>query len=255
MTTVAGLPPELVVTAVAVYLLAGAIKGTIGIGLPTAAVSLMAQASDVRAAIALVVVPMIVLNAWQVHRSGDALGTWRRFRVLALVMTVGIGAVALFADRVPTPVVTLVLGVVITLFAAVSLARELPRIPARLDRGAQALAGVAAGAMGGIAGVWAPPIIVYLNGIGLDKDGFVRATGLLLTLGSAILAASYAANGLLDAPHALAGLALVAPALAGFALGERLRSRLSGEGFRRAVLLFFLLMGLNLVRRALVGTG
>ena len=208
-----------------------------------------------RAAIALVVVPMIVLNAWQVHRAGDVARTWRRFRTLALVMSVGIGIVAPFAARVPTPVVTLVLGVTITLFAATSLARELPRIPARLDRAAQVSAGLAAGAMGGVAGVWAPPIIVYLHGIGLDKDGFVRATGLLLALGSAILAAGYAANGLLDGAHALAGLALVVPALVGFALGERLRARLSGATFRKVVLLFFLAMGLNLVRRALLGAG
>lgn len=246
-------PVEFGLVAACVYLLAGTVKGTLGIGLPTAAVSLMAQASDTRTAIALAVVPMICLNGWQVYRAGRTLETWRRFRTLAIVTTAGIGFVALFATRVPTPVVTLVLGGIITLFALVSLARELPRIPARLDRPAQVATGVAAGLMGGIAGVWAPPIIVYLNGIGLDKDGFVRASGLLLVLGSTILAASYAANGLLDARHAGAGLLLVAPALAGFSLGERLRARLSGEGFRRAVLAFFLVMGLNLVRRALTG--
>ncbi len=243
----------LALVAVGVYLLAGTVKGTLGIGLPTAAVSLMAQASDTRTAIALVIVPMICLNGWQVYRSGRTLETWRRFRTLALVTTAGIALVALFAARVPAPVVTAVLGAAITLFALVSLARELPRIPARLDVPAQWIVGVTASLMGGIAGIWAPPIIVYLNGIGLGKDDFVRATGLLLVLGSTVLGASYAANGLLDPRQALAGLALVVPALAGFALGERLRARLSGEGFRRAVLLFFLVMGLNLVRRALTG--
>ena len=247
---------ELALAAVGVYLLAGAVKGTLGIGLPTAAVSLMAQATgDTRAAIALAIVPMILTNGWQVHRAGGARETWRRFRTLAIVSVAGIAAVGLFAARVPTPVVTLALGAAVSLFALVSLARELPRVPERLDGAAQLVAGLASGLMGGLAGVWAPPIVVYLHGIGLDKEGFVRASGLLLALGSATLAASYAANGLLDARHALAGLALVAPALAGFALGERVRARLSGIAFRRAVLLFFLVMGLNLVRRALLGQG
>ena len=248
-----GIEPALV--AAGVYLLAGTVKGTLGIGLPTAAVSLMAQAGDTRTAIALAIVPMIVTNGWQVHRAGRALETWRRFRTLAVVSVGGIALVAPFAARVPTPAVTLALGASIALFALVNLARELPRVPERLDRPAQAIAGAIAALMGGIAGVWAPPIIVYLNGIGLDKDGFVRATGLLLALGSTVLGAAYAANGLLGGSHALAGLALVVPALLGFALGERLRSRLSGLAFRRAVLVFFLVMGANLVRRALSGTG
>ena len=101
-----------------------------------------------------------------------------------------------------------------------------------------------------LAGIWAPPIVVYLSAIRLDKDDFVRATGLLLALGSVVLAVSYAGNGLLNAPQALLGLGLVLPALLGYSLGERLRARLDGNGFRRAVLVFFLVMGLNLLRRA-----
>jgi len=239
--------------ACAVYALAGFVKGTIGIGLPTAAISLMAMLGSTRDAIALVIVPMVLLNAWQIHRSGDTLATWRRFRTLALVMSAGIAVVALLAVRVPAAMITLSLGIVITLFAVTSLLRRIPALPARLDRPAQWTAGLSAGAMGGLAGVWAPPIVIYLSAIRLDKDDFVRASGLLLMLGSVVLAISYASNGLLDRHQALAGLLLVVPAMAGFALGERLRSLLGGEAFRRTVLLFFLAMGLNLIRRAVVG--
>lgn len=213
----------------------------------------MALLGDTREAIALVIVPMVLLNLWQIHRSGDVLATWRRFRPLALTMCVGIAAVAVLAASVPTDWVTLTLGLSITLFAVNGLVRGVPSLPARLDRPAQVVAGAVAGVMGGLSGVWAPPIVIYLSAIGLDKDAFVRASGLLLLLGSLVLAMGYASNGLLNARQATTGLALVVPALAGFALGERLRSRLAGEGFRRAVLLFFLVMGLNLIRRVALG--
>lgn len=233
-------------------MLAGFVKGTIGIGLPTAAISLMAMLGSTREAIALVIVPMVLLNVWQIHRSGDIVATWRRFRLLALVMSGGIAVVALLAVAVPAALITLSLGIVITLFALTSLVQRVPALPARYDRPAQWAAGASAGVMGGLAGVWAPPIVIYLSAIRLDKEAFVRASGLLLLLGSVVLAASYAANGLLDARQAFTGLLLVMPALAGFALGERMRRRLGGEAFRRTVLLFFLVMGLNLIRRAAV---
>jgi len=238
-------------SAVAVYLLAGLVKGTIGLGLPTAAVSLMAMVGDTRTAIALAIVPMVLLNGWQIYRSGDVRATWRRFRLLGVTMGIGIGVVSLLAARVPTDLITLALGSAITLFAVSGLLGTVPRLSARFDPLAQVAAGVSAGAIGGLAGIWAPPIVVYLSSIRLDKDAFVRATGLLLALGSVVLAISHAATGLLDATQATLGLCLVVPALAGFALGERLRARLDGATFRRTVLVFFLVMGLNLIRRGI----
>ena len=68
-----------------------------------------------------------------------------------------------------------------------------------------------------------------------------------------LLLRDLAANGLLDGRQASLGLVLVVPALIGYSLGERMRARLDGDAFRRTVLLFFLAMGLNLIRRAVVG--
>ena len=242
---------ELVAVAIVAFGIAGFVKGTIGIGLPTAAVSLFAQASgDTRLAISLAIVPMIVLNVWQCWRAGSILATLVRFRLVAVVMLTCIAIAALGAARLSAPFVTLVLGLAISLFAATSLWREWPALPARLDLPAQIVTGISCGVLGGISGVWAPPLVIYLSALRLDKDTFVRATGVLLGLGSVVLAISYGVNGLLTSRQAGLGLMLVLPALLGYALGERWRDRLSGRAFRQAVLLFFLVMGLNLVRRA-----
>lgn len=212
----------------------------------------MAMVGDAREAIALAIIPMVLLNAWQIHRSGRLVESWRRFRLVAITTCIGIAAVALLAVNVSTAVVTLMLGVVTVAFALVGLASRVPALPPRFDRSAQIGCGIASGVIGGLAGVWAPPVVIYLSSIRLDKDEFVAASGLLLFLGSVVLAASYATNGLLSGRQAMTGLALVVPALSGFALGERLRARLGGDGFRRAVLVFFLIMGMNLIRRSLI---
>lgn len=243
---------SLVVVAIAVYVIAGFVKGTVGIGLPAAAISLFAQASgDTRLAIALVIVPMVVLNAWQCWRANQVLQVLRRYRVLCVVMVLSIGVASLGAVHLSTSAVTLFLGLVITLFAATSLWREWPELPRRWDRAAQVVTGLVCGVLGGVSGVWAPPLVVYLSALRVDKEAFVAATGVFLLFGSVVIALSYSANGLLSAKQAGVGALLVMPALLGYWWGERLRERLSGPGFRRALLIVFLLIGLNLVRRAL----
>lgn len=165
-------------------------------------------------------------------------------------MLVCIAIAAFGASRLSTPFVTLALGVSISLFAVTSLWREWPVLPERLDRPAQVMTGVASGVMGGISGVWAPPLVIYLSALRLDKEAFVRATGVLLGLGSVVLGVSYVANGLLTTRQAGLGFLLVFPALFGYGIGEKLRARLSGRAFQQTVLMFFLVMGLNLIRRA-----
>jgi len=103
--------------------------------------------------------------------------------------------------------------------------------------------------MGGIAGIWAPPIVAYLSARRVDKESFVRIVGVLLFVGSTVLALGYWRAGILTAPIATYGLLLVVPAMLGFTLGERLREKLSNAIFRKAVLWLFLLMGLNLIRK------
>ena len=247
----------LLAVAVPAYLLAGAIKGLIGIGLPTMAIGLTAQFVEAREAIALVLVPMLVANAWQVARSGApgaVVGrVWRGYRPLLVSMLAAIGLVALVAPRVSPAHVTFALGTVMTLFALASLWREPPALPDRHDRAAQTLTGVLSGAIGGIAGIWAPPIIVYLGARRLAREAFVETVGVLLFGGSLVLIVGYAIAGLLTAETAARSLLLIAPAIAGFAVGERLRRRVPAERFRQLVLGFFLVMGVNLVRRAVSG--
>jgi uncharacterized membrane protein YfcA len=243
-------PDSLLLTGLVVYFLAGSVKGTLGIGLPTTAVSLMAQVSDARTAIAIVIIPMAITNAWQVYRSTDVVLVWRRYWPLAVCMMVFIAIFSQVAVAIPARTLTFFLGVIVTLFAAVNLWRQPPLLARRYDLPAQVITGSIAGIMGGITGVWAPPVIAYLSASRLDKEQFVSTIGLLLLLGSLVLCVGYWRVGIIQAEIAHLSIIMLVPAMLGFAFGEQLRQRLSGDRFRIFVLLFFLVMGLNLMRRA-----
>ncbi len=235
-----------------VFFLAGLVKGTLGIGFPTTAVSLLAQATDVRTAISLVIVPMVVTNAWQSWRSGQVCWVVSSFWRLLVCMLLFIAIFSQLSTAVPITFLTATLGAVVALYAASSLYKPVLKIPARYDRHAQIVTGMSAGVMGGMTGVWAPPILIYLTARGISKEQFVATTGLLLFLGSTMLFMGYWHGGVLGPSIVLVSCALLVPSMLGMVIGEQLRGRLSAQRFERALLWFFLLMGLNLIRRALL---
>ncbi len=242
----------LMLAAVFVYFTAGLVKGTLGIGFPTTAVSLMAQMTDARSAIMLVVIPMVVTNVWQVYRSRQIRWVIQRFSLLLVIMLVFIAIFSQFASVVPVALLSATLGAIVTGYAITGLYKPVVRIPDRYDRPSQLITGAGAGIMGGLTGVWAPPILIYLSARRLTKEQFVATIGLLLALGSLVLFTGYWHAGLLTQPMMIMSCLLLIPSMAGFVIGEQIRTRLSAHRFERALLWFFLIIGLNLIRRAVM---
>ena len=242
---------DIVLLALLVFLLAGTIKGVVGIGMPTTSIGVMSQFTDPRLAITLAVFPIVVANGWQMYRAGNILGTVRRYWIFGAVLGVVLLATSLLATSISTTILVTLLGIMIVLFSITSLALKPPILPEKYDRIGQVVAGTLAGISGGLTAIWGPPMIIYFLSRRLDKDEFVRASSVLLLAGSIPLLIGYINNGLLDGPTATLSAILVIPTLLGFTLGELVRRRLGSEKFRTLVLILFLLMGLNLLRRAL----
>lgn len=236
--------------ATGIYFLAGIIKGTLGIGFPTAAVSLLAQVTDARTAITLVIMPMLVTNIWQVIRAGRFLSVISEVWLMLTMMLLFILLFAQLAASFPIGLLTALLGVIVAIYALHSLFSKPLKLNPRYDRQAQIAAGIGAGIMGGLVSVWAPPVLMYLQAKRIEKEEFVAKAGVLLVLGSIALLVSYTGNGTLTSGVLIASTLLVVPSLAGFAVGETIRLRISAYRFERLLLWFFFLMGLNLIRRA-----
>lgn len=245
------LTDALVVIAVVTFLFAGTIKGTVGIGLPTASVAILTQVIDPRQAIALLLLPALVANVWQVYRSGGVVKAARQLWPFATVMIVFIWIFARFAAQVPTDMLIVGIGVVIMLFALSNLFSGSFDLPPRFDLPAQLGAGTAAGVMGGLTSIWSPPMVMYLLARRLPKEEFVGATGMLILVGMIPLTVGYWQAGLMTPTLATYSALMIGPTSVGFAIGEQVRHRLDAEQFRRILLIVFFLMGANLIRRGL----
>ena len=233
------------------FLVAGTVKGSVGLGLPTTALAIMTLVIDPRAAIALVMIPMVVTNAWQVWRLGDILGCARRYLPFSLALMVSVGVTVALTRDAPDRLLFAMLGIGILFFVAVNSVIRVPVLPAWADRPAQIATGLICGVLGGMTSVWAPPMALYLAARRVPKDEFVRASGLLIFLGSLPLVIGFAAQNILTPRLAMVSAALLIPSLIGFSIGEVLRRKMSEAHFRAGLLIVFLIMGLNLLRRAI----
>lgn len=233
------------------FLAGGTIKGIVGIGLPTAAIAFMTLSLDPRIAIALIMFPMVGSNLWQLIRSGHLKRTARRYGLFATVLFFGVLITAFGTQNASDQLLLAALGIALIIFVAVSWRNMVPPLPDAYDRHAQIGFGVFAGIIGGMTSAWAPPMVMYLAAKRVEKDEFVRATGFLIMIGSLPLIVAYIQLGFLTGPLAMMSAAMLVPTLIGFSLGEMLRARLSPEGFRTIILLTFLVLGLNMIRRAI----
>lgn len=241
---------QVVLLGLAVFLFAGTIKGLVGMGLPVTSVGILSQLIEPRTAVLLAVFPIVVSNVWQVYRSGNGFSALRRYGLFAVFLAFAMFVTTFFATSVPAEGLMVALGIVIVTFAATSLAFKPPFLPARFDKAGQVIAGIMSGIFGGLTAIWSPPMVIYFLARRLDSEEFVRASGILFLCGSVPLLFGNIQNGLITPSVAVMSAAMIVPSLLGYALGERLRRRLDASRFRMAVLIMFLLMGLNLLREA-----
>ncbi|APX94406.1 hypothetical protein BWR19_16480 [Halomonas sp. 1513] len=224
------------------FLLGGAVKGVIGMGMPTIALALLTASVGLPAAVALMLVPTFVTNVWQALVGGQLrLIITRLWPFLVAALVAIWPGVTLLARLDPGWLATLLGGLIVT-YALLNLWRRQGWRVQR-ERRAGLVCGVFNGLLTGMTGSSVFPGVPYLQALGLPRDVLIQAMGVLFTFSTLVLAASMGGQRLLDAE--LLGLSALAvlPALLGMRLGRRLRPRLSEQAFRRCFFFGLLLLG------------
>ncbi|WP_043833622.1 sulfite exporter TauE/SafE family protein [Muricoccus aerilatus] len=236
----------------ATFIIAGFVKGVIGLGLPTIAMGLLGSLMPPSQAAALLVIPSIVTNLWQMA-GGPGLGPLlRRLWPMLAGIVAGSWLGAGLLTGANTGAAMAGLGLALLAYAAVGLLPwKLPRVPPRREGWAGALVGAATGLVTAATGVFVIPAVPFLGALGLSRDELVQALGLSFTVSTLALALSLGAEGVFSAQLAWGSAAAVLPALAGMGLGNALRRRVSAEVFRRWFFLGLLALGAQLLARGL----
>jgi len=234
---------------------AGLVKGITGFALPMIMISGIGSLLPPEIALAGLILPTLIANAWQAMRQGlaaawsSALKHWRYMAMVLICLIIS----AQFVTRIPTSVLFLILGVPVTCFALLQLLGWRPRVSPENHRATELGVGALAGGLGGLSGVWGPPTVLYLTALDTPKVEHVRVQGVLYSSGAIALALAHLKSGVLDAEGLAFSAALILPVVLGVTAGFAIQDRLDQNRFRWAVLVVLALAGLNLVRRGLTG--
>jgi uncharacterized membrane protein YfcA len=235
----------------AAFVLAGFVKGVIGLGLPTVAIGVLSVVMLPAQAAALLIIPSFVTNVWQLA-AGPQLGTLSRrlWPMMAGILAGSwAGATLLGIDLAGGAVVAL--GVALVAYAALGLSEIRFYVPTQAEGWLAPVIGLASGVVTAATGVFVLPGVPYIQALGLPKDDLVQALGLFFTISTVALAGALLGGGLLDSSILWASALALAAALAGMGIGQKVRGRVSERTFRRCFFAGMLMLGAHLAGRAL----
>lgn len=237
----------------AVFLLAGVVKGVLGIGMPLVSVPLLATMLGPITAMTLLAVPTFVINLVQTAQSGYMMGAFRRFWVAYPLLIIGVViAVSLLLTRMDRGLLMAIVGVVVILIAISQLLPFAVTIPERSERWCTPLVGIVSGLVGGVTSFLGPLMVMYLVALRVDKDQFVGAIALFYMIAAIPFYVGLSVNGYLGWPEFWASCGAAVMIWLGVLVGQKLRARASGDLFRKLVLGMLIVIGANMIRKGLM---
>ncbi|MDB5930644.1 MAG: putative rane protein [Polaromonas sp.] len=236
--------------AAAVFALAGLVKGVVGLGLPTLSMALLALVMAPAQAAALLIVPSLVTNVWQL-RPWESLGPiFRRLAPMQWGVCFGTlaGAWALGAPAGAWAVVGL--GAALIGYAAWGLAGARIWVRPQTEKWLGPLIGAVTGLVTAATGVFVIPAVPYLQALCLQRDELIQAMGISFTVSTLALAVGLYFNDRYPGATFGASVLMLLPALAGMAAGHYLRQKLSPVLFRQCFLGSLILLGIHMIASA-----
>ena len=224
----------------ATFIMAGLIKGVIGLGLPTVAMGLLGLAMAPSQAAALLIIPATLTNVWQLAFGGHLRGLLKRLWPMLLMIFLGTGIGTGLIGMTGGHWVVRGLGAALLLYALSGLLLPTLQVNPRHEPWLGPVCGVVTGVITSATGVFVIPAVPYLQALGLNRDELVQALGLSFTVSTLALAGGLFWRGALGAAEMNASLLALVPALLGMWLGQWLRQRISAGLFKRV---FFLGLG------------
>ena len=235
------------VLVLATFLLAGTVKGVIGLGLPTVAMGVLGLAMLPPQAAALLLVPATVTNLWQLAFGGALRALLARLWPLLLMIAVGTGLGSWWLGLGSGQSMTRFLGGALLLYSLSGLLLPTLQVPAKWERWLGPLCGLLTGIVTAATGVFVIPAVPYLQALGLPRNALVQALGLSFTLSTLALGAGLFWRGEVGGAELGASLIALLPALAGMLLGQWLRQCISAAVFKRVFFIGLGLLGVHLL--------
>ena len=236
-----------VLTAIAIFssiLLAGLLKGLIGVGFQTVGIAFLTIITNLPNAISLLLIPSLVTNLWQA-------GVGREFfqiliRLWPLIVTSSI--MVWFGSKALTTVslsyLSTLLGILIIVYSTFSLFGLRFDIKKKYEWWLTPIIGLINGTLTGMTGIFVLPSVFYFNAIGFRKDTLIQSMGILFTALTLMLIVSLKTKNILTLELSGWSAFAIIPAITGVFFGQRIRKRISEAIFKKFFFSCLIMLGI-----------
>jgi len=227
------------------------VKGATGLGLPIVAMPVLASFLGVPHAIAILALPIIVTNIWQVWQLRESRHRTPFLGPMLLLGAVGIVAGTFLLKILPSSWSSLFLGLMLAGYIALRLFS--PSFVLSMDRGRRLAkpVGFVAGTVQGATGLSSPVGVPFIHAMRLSRDDLVFSVSAMFLAFSLVQLFSLIFAGLYEMRFFVEGLLALIPVTLMMPVGNWLGRVISPSAFDKLFIAILALIAANLIYSAL----
>ena len=227
-----------------VYVLCGFIKGSIGFGMPTVSISLLSFILDVKIIIALILIPTLVVNIYQLSRGGNFKKIISETKYFLIFSTLFIFPGAYLLTLINSNIIILFIAIILLINSALFLFKINFKLPFYNKPITQIFVGAVNGVIIGMTSIYTMPLIFLLQSLNYNKNTTIQFLGIaffLYPLGQII---SFSNFDLISSEIFLNSLIILIPIFFGLFIGQKIRYQISETLFQKFFYIMLLFMSI-----------
>ena len=218
------------------FAMGGILKGATGVGAPLIAVPVMTSFVDIRFAVAVFVIPNLVINLIQTFIYRRALNNKLFLLILCLSASLGTFVGCLILYGASGGVLEIVMAGLVLFYVGFRLYKPKWQLSMRMAHKLNMPMGFLAGFLQGAFGISAPATLTFLNAIKFDRTEFIIIVSVFFMTMSLIQLPTLYYLGLMQAEHLIFGFLAVIPLLGFMPVGAFFLRQASPDLFDKVIL-------------------
>jgi uncharacterized protein len=246
-------PASIIAAVICSLIVAGLLKGIIGVGMPVVALPLLSLFVDIKSAVMLLSMPLIFSNVPQALEGGKTGRCFLQLLPVILGMIPGLILGVHILLALDASVAEIIAGLVVMGVGVVTLLAPKLQLQSRLVLPAGVTFGFFGGILGAVAAMPGPLVFIFLLAKGLRGKAFTKEASLYLAVSAGLLALLLTASREFNWRDVSVSAAAMLPVGLGMFAGQHMRDRIAPQTFEKLVLFAVIGAGAELLRHGFLG--
>tara|TARA_B100000965_G_scaffold4404_2_gene3472 strand:- start:1895 stop:2647 length:753 start_codon:yes stop_codon:yes gene_type:complete len=225
-----------------IYVICGVVKGSIGFGMPTVSISLLAFLIDVKTIIALILIPTLIINIYQLSKGGNFKKIIYETKYFLFFSVIFIYPGAYFLKISNSQFILIFIALMLITNSILYLTSFKLKIPYYDRPLIQISVGAINGIIIGMTSIYTMPLVFLLQSLKYNKDTTIQFLGIAFFLYPLAQLLAFSNFELISIALIKDSLLVMIPIFLGLFIGQKIRNHISENLFQKMFYLMLLFM-------------